>query len=584
MSQNQPFYVGLCMAGAVSAGAYTAGVMDFLIEALDDWESKRHQPGVPQHRVKIPVIGGASAGGMTGIITASAINNPIKPVSRIDPTRFFQEHNDNKLWHSWVDMIHRDMFPFLLNTDDISAGNILSLFNASFIDAIADRALRVDPNKWIDRPYFDHNLKVFTTLTSLRGISYNIDFLGVNQEPDKYCVTRHNDYVNFQLNTTRYAGDGWIPLDFKTGLNAELAADAAMATGAFPVGLRARAVSRPKVFMNDNEWMKDVTSVSPVVHDPYEALNVDGGIINNEPFEKVRKVLVSITGQGPLEYNDYNRFTSTVLMVDPFPSKPPVYNDSNKLFHVIGSTLTALVNQVRVKPQHLEDAMASDKAGQFLITPVRRVPLVDGGKRDEAGAGAIACGAFGGFSGFFHKEFRIHDYFLGRANCEKFLRDHFTVPAGSSNVITQGYANLTDDEKKRFYSRTDREASLPIIPVLSPRKERKYMPIFSSGSDWPVRIEPEIERFRGEVKARAHALIMNLAPYNFMTKLLIRIGSHVVLRRKLAGVIMDMVKQSLADHHLLNARDFPPVKKVDPPVDAGKRAAMENGELVVSNR
>ena len=26
------------MAGAISAGAYTAGVMDFLIQALDAWE------------------------------------------------------------------------------------------------------------------------------------------------------------------------------------------------------------------------------------------------------------------------------------------------------------------------------------------------------------------------------------------------------------------------------------------------------------------------------------------------------------------------------------------------------------------
>jgi predicted acylesterase/phospholipase RssA len=562
MNEHQPFYVGLCMAGAVSAGAYTAGVMDFLIEALDDWESKRNEPGMPRHRVKIPVIGGASAGGMTGIITASAINNQIKPVTRVDPTRFFQEHSNNKFWHSWVDMTHRDMFPLLLKTNDISKGNILSLFNSAFIDDIADRALRVNTGQWIDRPYFENNLKVFTTLTSLRGVSYNIDFLGANQEPDKYCVTRHNDYVNFRLNATQYEG-GWIPLDFKTGLNTGLAADAAMATGAFPVGLRARAVSRSKEFMNDNAWLKDVTDVSPVAHDPYEALNVDGGIINNEPFEKVRKVLVSLTGQGPLEYNDYNRFTSTVLMIDPFPSKPPVYNESNKLFHVIGSTLSALVNQVRVKPQHLEDAMASDKAGQYLIVPTRRIPLVDGGKRDEAGAGAIACGAFGGFSGFFHKEFRIHDYFLGRANCEKFLRDHFTVPAHASNLVTQGYAHLTEAEKERFYSRTDIEVSLPIIPVLSPRKKGKYLPVFSSGTDWPVRIEPEIDQFKGLIKARVHALIMNLADYNPLTGFLLKIGSHVVLRRKLTGVMLDLVKQSLADHHLLSSRNFSPAQKID---------------------
>jgi hypothetical protein len=39
--RNEPFELGICMAGAVSAGAYTAGVMDFLIEALDTWEQKR---------------------------------------------------------------------------------------------------------------------------------------------------------------------------------------------------------------------------------------------------------------------------------------------------------------------------------------------------------------------------------------------------------------------------------------------------------------------------------------------------------------------------------------------------------------
>ena len=53
------FYIGLCMAGAVSAGAYTAGVIDFLLEALENWEKHRGKKGVPNHLVKIPVMGGA---------------------------------------------------------------------------------------------------------------------------------------------------------------------------------------------------------------------------------------------------------------------------------------------------------------------------------------------------------------------------------------------------------------------------------------------------------------------------------------------------------------------------------------------
>lgn len=40
MSEN-PFHIGLCMAGAVSAGAYTAGVVDYVIKSLDRWEQSR---------------------------------------------------------------------------------------------------------------------------------------------------------------------------------------------------------------------------------------------------------------------------------------------------------------------------------------------------------------------------------------------------------------------------------------------------------------------------------------------------------------------------------------------------------------
>jgi hypothetical protein len=35
---NKKIKLGICMAGAVSAGAYTAGVMDYLIETLERWE------------------------------------------------------------------------------------------------------------------------------------------------------------------------------------------------------------------------------------------------------------------------------------------------------------------------------------------------------------------------------------------------------------------------------------------------------------------------------------------------------------------------------------------------------------------
>ncbi len=43
MAARPVFYIGLNMAGAVSAGAYTADVMDFLIDSLDTWYAERER-------------------------------------------------------------------------------------------------------------------------------------------------------------------------------------------------------------------------------------------------------------------------------------------------------------------------------------------------------------------------------------------------------------------------------------------------------------------------------------------------------------------------------------------------------------
>lgn len=79
-TSNRPvFELGLVQAGAISAGAYTAGVIDFLIEAMDAWEKRKDHPDVPHHDVKLKVISGASAGGMTAAITAAALQSEFKP-------------------------------------------------------------------------------------------------------------------------------------------------------------------------------------------------------------------------------------------------------------------------------------------------------------------------------------------------------------------------------------------------------------------------------------------------------------------------------------------------------------------------
>ena len=82
-NQYSKLNLGICMAGAVSAGAYTAGAMDYIIETLERWEREKikirekltndkelsdREKAIPLHDVEIKLLSGASAGGMTAAI------------------------------------------------------------------------------------------------------------------------------------------------------------------------------------------------------------------------------------------------------------------------------------------------------------------------------------------------------------------------------------------------------------------------------------------------------------------------------------------------------------------------------------
>lgn len=550
---NNPFHIGLCMAGAVSAGAYTAGVMDYLLEALQEWQKRKDAniPGTPQHKVMISVIGGASAGGMTALITAASLNNTFIPVSK-PTTDVLAEHPENNLYHSWVDLLSEDMLPLLLQTDDIQNNGIQALLNSTFIDTLAKRAIQTNTTAWKPMPGFiDPDLKVFTTLTNLQGFLYNINF-SANIPSSKYFMSIHNDFACFTMNTTNTPDTGWMPLDFKNNVNIDVAQNAAMATGAFPVGLQSRKLKRISADVNNMPFCREVTQCFPVSGTVCETLNVDGGVINNEPFEKVRMVLNNKTGQSnEVEYDDPNLFKGSVLMIDPFPSnRPGAFKPDQKLSKVLALTLGAILNQLRAKPAKLADAMNDNKWGQFLIAPTRKRPKLDGTEEEVAGDAAIACGALDGFSGFMNKEFRVHDYFLGRFNCEMFLRNYFTVPASAleqNEIFKTGYSNI---DKEAFKGANGK---YQIIPIFTPPPIGPYFPIpvFSSGTNWPVIDEKKIDAFEPLVKKRVQALLMSAIKVTGLNKFLLWAGTKIVLNRMLTNSAIKAIKEALAHHELL---------------------------------
>lgn len=557
---NKTFKIGLCMAGAVSAGAYTAGVMDYLIEVLDEWQKRKdnNEPNTPSHNIEISVIGGASAGGMTGIIVASAIQDKIEPVRKIEGDIMATQPN-NKFYHSWVDLINDEMLNVLLDTSDITKDGLQSVLNSDFIDKIADRAVNVSDEPSVLRKYFSENMKLFVTLSNLEGIDFKVPFKSNSNKSSQYTITSHSDYACFKFCNTAndYANDGWIPLNFKTKLNTDIAKNSAMATGAFPIGLKARKVSRSSEYMNDFDWFSNITRgvKKTFTEAHYNTVNVDGGMINNEPFEKVREVLIKECynehskeiREDSQEIQDYNKFKSTVVMIDPFPSETSKFNNSTDLTTIIGNTLGALLGQARIKPSVLIDAIDSNKAGQYLIAPVR-YEMKNGVEMSIEGKEAIACGSLDGFGGFISKEFRIHDYFLGRANCEKFLRDYFTVPADTTNeIFVNGYSGVLD--KTKLVSRIDK--GLQIIPIFSKREEKPYLPKFSNNKDWPSVASADINLYRKLIKARVEKVLFSIAEYSKIQRVLLWIGAKVVLNGKITDSIIAKIIKSLEGHKLI---------------------------------
>ena len=149
-SPDVPFEIGLVMAGAVSAGAYTAGVIDFLIQALDEWEKAKDQArkdlaegkatDCPMHEVRIKVMAGASAGGMTAALAAGLVGMKFQSVTSLPPTGHRFEPTNNNLYRSWVNMI--DIDP-LLDVGDLAdpAARPHSLLDSTILTQDADQAL-----------------------------------------------------------------------------------------------------------------------------------------------------------------------------------------------------------------------------------------------------------------------------------------------------------------------------------------------------------------------------------------------------------------------------------------------------------
>lgn len=523
MQSTNTFQIGLTMAGAVSAGAYTAGVVDFLIEALDEWQKALaiSAPETPDHGVNLRVMSGASAGALTAAIVAANCRVAFPPIK---PGSAATQGPLNPLFTAWVDRI--DISELLKQKDLVTGARPESLLDSTIIDEIGDEVLKPPSSATplVKRAYIAECLRVLCTLTNVTGIPYLYRSRGSGRYAE--CMTAHGDFIRFAV---RGSGTGTSPPPRTAeGWNHEYVIDisddavllpllkgAAIASAAFPLGLRPRQLTRNRSDYNDRPVLTPAqdSTKGPVVTyiEPtwlpgapisYNFVNFDGGCIDNDPFELARTELSG--GLTTRNERDGAKADRAVIMIDPFPGSSPVIGPQAEAeipLQVAPFTLLEIYKEhARFSPEELALALDDDVYSRFLIAPVRSAPSPIGQAPDSTNPGPwIASGALGGFSGFLSKEYRLHDYFLGRRNCQQFLRNSFSLKI--ENALFDSWRDAPWASKYYIAASegTKHWIELPIIPLMSAVTAAELEP------QWPYqKFSPD--SIRGAVSSRLDAL------------------------------------------------------------------------------
>lgn len=535
-SPDRPFEIGLVLAGAVSAGAYTAGVIDFLIQALDEWQKAKdeQQPHCPPHEVRLKVLAGASAGGMSAGLAAGLLEMDYDPVVALPPPQGTLHPRNNNLYESWVNAID---VTSLLDIQDLARDDLApvrSLLDSTVLDQIAGRAFQFShPEKRKYRPYVNDPLHVVLTVTNLRGVPYAFQFLNYKNQT-QYEMTYHADYMDFVCSATRPADDTalWLkPYDFANRDSWGTLGDAALATGAFPFGLAPRPLKRLARAYARREWrvagefldekgtvhcerLRTIPPVwpQPIRDDPsymYEFLCVDGGVTNNEPLDLARRKLAGAAGSNPREGHKAIR---AAIMVDPFPNViayDPHYVPESSLFGLVLLTFNGLVAQARFKPDEFALADDPEVYSRFLIIP-RSGTRPDGTPEPRT----ITGSALGGFGGFLAQRFREHDYQLGRRNCQWFLQQYFALPgvgAGKNALFDRWTDRARENHRVVIRRKGQPPESTELLPII---------PLFGTARDviprppWPRLTRAEFHALRPQLERRLDFLAERLIGQN----------------------------------------------------------------------
>lgn len=150
------------------------------------------------------------------------------------------------------------------------------------------------------------------------------------------------------------------------------------------------------------------------------------------------------------------------------------------IFSSIVSLLPILRAHAQFKPSEVLHALNHDMRSLCLIAPDRDNKL--------AGETNLAADGLAGFAGFMHEQFRMHDFQLGRFNCQQFLHDHLFLVldnpivkpwvekvGGDPQVLAQ-YRPMVANAEGQLRPSSDHLQVIPLIGAARRRIEPRPWP------------------------------------------------------------------------------------------------------------
>lgn len=545
----KPYRLGLCVAGAASAGTYSAGVLFELFTCLDRWERLRHTPlqlvlpdgqqlqlaagELPSHRVSVDAFSGASAGSMCGALLLLGL----------------AEGRYDKLHDLWVQQL--DLLP-LLELSDLKELPY-SFFNMDF--ALQQALSCADFSRDASLPwpsYLPEQMDVYFSLANLQGVPYHLsaDLVGVPNQ----LLQNYADYKRFTLcrpdSTASVPPDSTRldPLDPDRSAWKELMRTC-LASGAYPFGFSPMILQRRKQEYDQREWYfpdRQLPDQPPVplyipvawAPDTPEQLHMeytDGGVLNNEPFELVRRRLAINNGRwvNPVQGD---KADAGVILIDPFPADLPDdyrydVRERTLLEDMPAKVFGVMRNQTFFTPALLRTARRGDLYAAHLITPARY-------EQDRSVARMpLASGVLRHFGGLMEQSFREHDFALGRRNCHDFLKNYFRLPLTNPLVAYVSEQGLADRYQQLGWVTKDEAGNryMQLIPLM-PQQDDHYTP--PAHPQWPQTDELRMQQVSQALRRR-YARLLDA----YMDKYLPKFGGGV-----LKGPLRWGVRRGLLHH------------------------------------